>query len=163
MIIGHSERRHKMNEDNDMVRSKVAAALASGLTPILCVGETFDQRKQGSTDSVLIEQIKTAFTDITVRPEQTCIIAYEPVWVIGTGQAVDPEEAFRSVTVIREALHDVLHEAESNHLDIPILYGGSVHADNVKDFVKEDIRGVLVGGASLKADEFAAMVKGLYS
>ncbi|MGB0757327.1 MAG: triose-phosphate isomerase [Patescibacteria group bacterium] len=162
VVIGHSERRHKMNEDNDMVHKKIATAIASGLTPILCVGETFDQRKQGITDTVLIEQIQTAFAGITLRSHQTCIVAYEPVWVIGTGQAVDPKEAFHSVAVLRETLHDVLHETEANHLDIPILYGGSVHADNVKDFLKDDIKGVLVGGASLKEDEFAAMVKALH-
>lgn len=163
VIIGHSERRHKMNEDNAMVNAKIKAALASGLIPILCVGETFDQRKQGATDAVLIEQVQTAFVDITMHPDQVCIIAYEPVWVIGTGQAVDPQEALHSVAVIRETLHDMFHETYTRHYDIPILYGGSVHADNVTDFVKDDIQGVLVGGASLKADEFGAMVRALHS
>lgn len=162
VIIGHSERRHSMDENEQMVSAKVAAAIREGLIPIICVGETFEQRKNNQTDSVLVQQVTSALSEAKITHSNQFIIAYEPVWVIGTGQAVALADALHAIAVVRHTVRDVLHgkvgDLESG---IAVLYGGSVTVVNIKEFIHEDINGVLVGGASLKAEECCGMVQAL--
>jgi triosephosphate isomerase (TIM) len=155
VIVGHSERRQLYHESDALVATKVAAALRAGLTPILCVGETLRQREAGSTLSVIEAQLGAVFTQLGSQIEQT-VIAYEPVWAIGTGQTATPEQAQKVHAFIRRLLGSVTTQSDG----ISILYGGSVKADNaVKLFAQPDIDGGLVGGASLNAEEFAAICK----
>jgi triosephosphate isomerase (TIM) len=158
VILGHSERRKFLNETDELINKKITAALKYGLTPIVCIGETFDQRKDGRKDVVIMQQVQAALKGIDIKPEQTLIIAYEPVWVIGSGQAIDPAEAVHTTMIIKQSLTDVLE-----HQDLPlvkIIYGGSVDAQNINAFVSSDaIEGALVGGASLQAEEFIKLIK----
>jgi triosephosphate isomerase len=159
VLIGHSERRQFLNETDEMVHKKIRMALLQGLTPIVCVGETFDQRQSGAKDYVLIQQTTKAFEGVDVNPNQHVIIAYEPVWVIGSGQAIDPNEAGAAHLIIRQTLFDLFPSSlvKSN---FHIIYGGSVDGDNVSNFTSlEHTDGVLVGGASLNIETFAAIIK----
>ena len=159
VIVGHSERRAYLKETDEMVHQKIKMALAAGLTPIICVGETFEQRQQGAKDYILIQQTTKALEGIEVGLEKQVIIAYEPVWVIGSGQAVDSSEVAITHQVIRQSLFD-LFPAELVKQNFRIIYGGSVDANNVADFIAlENTSGILVGGASLKAEEFIAIIK----
>lgn len=158
VIIGHSERRQYLKETDEMIHRKIKMALACGLTPILCVGETFDQRQQGAKDYVLIQQVTQALQGVEVGSDKQLIIAYEPVWVIGSGQAIDPLEAANTHQVIYQSLFD-LFPSDIVKNNFRIIYGGSVDQTNVADFVSlEKTSGVLVGGASLKIDEFSALI-----
>lgn len=158
VIIGHSERRTYMNETDDMVHKKIRMALEAGLTPIVCVGETFEHRREGSRDYVLIQQVTRAFEGISIDVDQKILIAYEPVWVIGTGQAIDPPEAESAHQIIRQSLFDMFSPTEIKN-NFSIIYGGSVDGKNVKSFTSLSYTdGVLVGGASLKADTFKEII-----
>jgi len=157
VIVGHSERRHIFNEDFDMIRDKVAAAVRNEITPILCVGETKHERHQGETKQVLHDQLMTALHDLTGREVRDMVIAYEPVWAIGTGDIAKPDEAAESIHYIRSYVHDVFGPKAAANLRI--LYGGSVTPEFIRSFL--DVKGVdgfLVGGASLNYHSFAGIV-----
>ena len=159
VIIGHSERRTYFGETDETVNKKVHAALKIGLTPIVCVGETLDQYESGLTSEVVRRQINAGLAGIDSANASRLVVAYEPVWAIGTGKASSGENA-QGVhgKVIRPALSGLF--GENNAQAIRILYGGSVTAANAAEFFAQlDIDGALVGGASLKVDEFVAIAK----
>jgi triosephosphate isomerase len=159
VIIGHSERRAYFGETDETVNRKLHAALKFDLTPIVCVGETLDQYESGLTEEVVRRQIKSGFADIDSASASRIVVAYEPIWAIGTGKASSADNANTvHAKYIRPALSELFGEA--NAQAIRILYGGSVTAANASDFfAMSDIDGALVGGASLKPDEFVAIVK----
>lgn len=159
VIIGHSERRTYFGETDETVNKKIHAALKIGLTPIVCVGETLDQYESGLTSEVVRRQINAGLAGIDSANASRLVVAYEPVWAIGTGKASSGENA-QGVhgKVIRPALSGLF--GENNAQAIRILYGGSVTAANAAEFFAQpDIDGALVGGASLKVDEFVAIAK----
>jgi len=158
VIIGHSERRQNLGETDEIVNKKIKTVLKYNLTPIVCVGETYDERQKGIRDVVVARQVGSALEGTELFGVKRICIAYEPVWVIGTGQAVEPEDAEHSHHIIREALFDLFPiDVVENYFNI--IYGGSVDSANIKAFIdRENIDGVLVGGASLKADEFVKMI-----
>lgn len=156
-LVGHSERREHLGETDGMVRRKTAAALEAGLTPVVCVGETMDERRAGKRDAVVIAQVRAALEGLQPVGSQKIIVAYEPRWVIGSGQAVEPADAAASHVLIRETLRELFPAAESQ---CAIVYGGSVDAANIGGFLAlEAVQGLLVGGASLKAQEFVRMAE----
>lgn len=157
VIVGHSERR-ALGETDKIVNQKVKAVLKIGLTPIICVGETYDDRRENKQDFVVMHQVYQALHNIDPGSDQNIIIAYEPVWVIGTGQTINPKEAHHMSMVIHQAIIDI---SERHHIDnIDIIYGGSVAPDNVHEFTKlRSIKGALVGNASLAADKFVKLIK----
>ncbi len=158
VIIGHSERRQHFNETDFTVNSKVKAALAANLAPIVCVGENEAERKNDDTKAVVEEQIKNGLMDISKEEFLKLAIAYEPVWAIGTGKNATPEEADEMHAFIREMITD-MHDEETSQ-KVRILYGGSVKPDNIKEFMeKENIDGVLIGSASLDAKKFSDIIK----
>jgi triosephosphate isomerase len=157
VIIGHSERRRDHDETDEQVNRKLKAALAAGLTPIVCVGETLDEREAGRTREVLDRQFTRGFDGLTPSEFSRIIIAYEPVWAIGTGRTATPEMAAESHQHLRFLAQKEFGEAEAGALRI--LYGGSVKPDNIAGLMaQEEIDGALVGGASLKVDSFFAIV-----
>ena len=161
VIIGHSERRQFLKETEAMVQQKVLATLAEGLTPVLCVGETFAERQAGQKDLVIARQVTSALSGVTLAAGLELVVAYEPVWVIGSGQAVEPNEAMETALVIRQALLDFF-SADIVDKQVKIIYGGSVDPTNINDFVGRGLlRGVLVGGASLEAKQFTHLMKKL--
>ncbi len=156
VILGHSERRQYFGESDDMVNRKVKSALAAGLTPIMCVGERLEENEAGKTVDVVTRQVKGGLADIDAP--QGIVIAYEPVWAIGTGKAATSEEANATIGVIRKVVAGIYDASTADGLRI--LYGGSMNADNVAELVqKPEIDGGLIGGASLKAAEFVSMVQ----
>jgi triosephosphate isomerase (TIM) len=158
VLIGHSERRQYFNETDETVNLKLKAALAHDLVPIVCVGETFDKRQSGLTEAVLRWQVACALNGIHGHACSHLVIAYEPVWAIGTGSVATPQQANEAHAIIRRevAAHLGPHCADG----IRILYGGSVKPDNVATLMAEsEIDGALVGGASLQPKSFAAIVK----
>lgn len=157
VIIGHSERRHLFHEDESCIHKKVQRAFQDGLQPILCIGETSDERKAGKRDEVLTRQLVTALKDISEESMASLILAYEPVWAIGTGDVATPEDA-QEVHAFCRALLKKLYSAKiANALNI--LYGGSVKPDNAAALLAEpDIDGLLVGGASLLPESFSQIV-----
>jgi triosephosphate isomerase len=159
VIIGHSERRAYFDETDEHVNRKLRAAMKIGLIPIVCVGETLDQYESGRTGEVVSRQIKLGFADVDSASASRVVVAYEPVWAIGTGKASSGENANGVVKqVIRHALSEVFSEKVAQ--SIRVLYGGSVTASNASEFFSQpEIDGALVGGASLKPDEFVAIVK----
>jgi triosephosphate isomerase len=159
VIIGHSERRTLFGESDGWVQKKVARALGAGLTPIMCVGETLKEREEGETFTVLLRQIRAGLAGLNAEQIGRLVVAYEPVWAIGTGKTATPDQGQEAHACIREELGR--QAGEDIAAAIRILYGGSVKPDNVKDLVGQpDIDGALVGGASLKQDAFAAIVRG---
>ena len=157
VIVGHSERRQFYSETDEMVNRKVHAGLASGLTVIMCVGETLDQREQGSAESVVSQQLNGGLSGLTASDLDRIILAYEPVWAIGTGRTATPEQAQEMHAFIRRVFAE-RHSAAGGEA-LRILYGGSVKPDNIAGLMKQpDIDGALVGGASLKAESFAQIV-----
>ncbi len=155
LIVGHSERRRYFGETDETVNRRVKSALAHGLKPIMCVGETLEQRQAGETGHVLLRQTLGGLDGVDVGPE--FIIAYEPVWAIGTGLAADGGTAEEAIAKIRATVRDVAGGVAD---DVRILYGGSVTPENIAEFMSRDgIDGALVGGASLKVDAFAAIVE----
>jgi triosephosphate isomerase (TIM) len=158
VLIGHSERRQYFHETNETVNKKLKAALAAGLKPIVCIGETLDEREAGSTDWILKRQYLEGFEGIDATQMANIAIAYEPVWAIGTGRTATPEIANAAHRVIRKEIEKSYGEEISN--GFRILYGGSVKPDNCCALMSEsDIDGALVGGASLDPKSFAAIVK----
>jgi len=158
VIIGHSERRHVFNEPDDLINKKVKAALRHRLTPILCIGETGEERDAGRTNEVVLHQLKRGLEGVTEREIDAVVLAYEPVWAIGTGRNATPEEASTVHGAIRAALGGSYGPGVRDA--VRILYGGSVTPENVDSLVsRPDIDGALVGGASLKADSFARIVR----
>jgi len=158
VIVGHSERRQHFGDTNETVNRRVHAVLAGGLVPIVCVGETLEEREAEATGAVVARQVDTAFAD--VRPEQlaTCVIAYEPVWAIGTGRTATPGQAQEVHDAIRRQIGSRASAATAER--IRLLYGGSVKPDNIDALMAEpDIDGVLVGGASLDAAAFTRIVQ----
>lgn len=160
VILGHSERRTLFSETDRLVNVKTRKALAVGLTPIVCVGETLTQRQAGQMETVIEEQFNGSLDGLSAEEIKRIVIAYEPVWAIGTGQVATPEQAEEVHRFIRGLLTRRYDEATAS--EITILYGGSVKGSNAAGlFAKENIDGALVGGASLKADEFVAIVKAM--
>jgi len=158
VIIGHSERRQYFGETDDTVNLRLKAALEAGFTPICCVGEVLEEREAGATDDVLRRQCVRAFHAISAKKAAKLVIAYEPVWAIGTGKTATPEIAAEAHSVIRQEAGRVFGEDFAAALRI--LYGGSVKPDNATALMsQEEIDGALVGGASLDPKSFAAIVK----
>ena len=153
VIVGHSERRHGMAEDSATVAAKCAAVLEQGMTPVVCVGETLAERERDETVEVVMEQLNAVIARVTDQMPAT-VIAYEPVWAIGTGRTATPEQAQEVHSVLRARLREI------DASDVSLLYGGSVKADNAAElFAMSDIDGGLIGGASLKASEFVAICR----
>ena len=151
VIIGHSERREYFAETDETVNKKVLKAFEHGLTPIICCGETLTQREQGITLDWIRKQVKIAFQNVTADQAKTAVIAYEPIWAIGTGKTATTEQAEEVCGAIRACIGEIYDEATKEA--IRIQYGGSVNAGNAAElFAQADIDGGLVGGASLKAD-----------
>lgn len=157
VIVGHSERRRYFGETDEIVGKKIEAALKNDLTPILCIGETLDERTKGEVNDALERQLKSCLSDLHPKVAENVVIAYEPVWAIGTGNNASPEQ-------IRDA-HHFIHNMLSRIFDGPtanavrIIYGGSVTPENFSDVFKQDfVDGALVGAASLKAESFAKLV-----
>lgn len=157
VIVGHSERRAHFGETDETVRKRLRAALRNGLRPILCVGETLDEREAGVAAEVVTRQVSRALEGIEAEALPHLVIAYEPVWAIGTGRSADPSEASQMIgSVIRRVLA-AMDLAQSER--IRILYGGSMNAANAASFFSEpEVDGGLVGGASLRPEEFSAIV-----
>ncbi len=158
VIIGHSERRKYFGETDETVNKKLKASLAGGLIPIVCVGETLEEREASRTIEVVKTQVVGGLKGLGEEALEKLIIAYEPVWAIGTGKTATPEQAQEVHAMIRKLLADLYSKEFSS--SIRVLYGGSVKPDNIEELMKaEDIDGGLIGGASLKADGFADMIK----
>lgn len=157
VIIGHSERRQFYGETDDTVNRKTVAALAAGLQPIVCVGETLDERESGALFDVVARQVSEGLAGLTTSDMERIIIAYEPVWAIGTGKTATPQQAQEMHGFIRQTL-DKNHGAAAA-AGTRILYGGSVKPDNIRELMAQsDIDGALVGGASLEAESFSRIV-----
>ena len=158
VAVGHSERRTDHGEDDALVKEKVAAALRHGLTPILCVGEGLDVREAGRQVEHTLAQLDGALDGVSKTDAAGVVVAYEPVWAIGTGKVATPEDAQEVCGAIRERLRALYDDAVADR--VRILYGGSVNAKNVAELMAQpDVDGGLVGGASLDADGFAALCK----
>ncbi len=157
VIVGHSERRHILRETDEMVRMKLAASLGAGLKVIVCVGETLEERDRGRTVKAVDGQVVKALTGIEVSDPGRLVIAYEPVWAIGTGHHATPAEAEFVQSAIREIAGNILGDLAAR---IRIVYGGSVNEENIRDLLAEpNIDGALVGGASLRAESMASIVE----
>ncbi len=157
VIIGHSERRQYFNETDETVNKKIKAAFENGLKPIVCVGETLEQRENGTTIDVITTQTKLALDGLTEEQVANTIIAYEPIWAIGTGKTATSQDAENSIKAIRNKIEEIYGQNVSER--VIIQYGGSVKSSNAKElFQMPDIDGGLVGGASLKLEEFSKIV-----
>ena len=157
VIIGHSERRQYFAETDETVNKKIKSALLNELKPIVCVGETLEQREKGITNEIITNQVEKAFDGIEAKDLEKIIIAYEPIWAIGTGKTATKEDANDTIIEIRKKLSEIYGQNEADR--VIIQYGGSVKSSNAKElFEMSDIDGGLVGGASLKADEFSKIV-----
>ncbi len=158
VILGHSERRQFYSENDELINKKVHKALQGGLHPIVCVGETLQEREGGITDRIITSQIKGVLAGITSEQLQKVIVAYEPVWAIGTGKTATPEQANLVHKLIRKLVSQLYSWLSAERLTI--LYGGSVNAQNAGSlFHESDIDGGLIGGASLKSDSFMAIIQ----
>jgi len=154
VLIGHSERRHVFGETDEQVALKVAAARRAGLVPVVCVGETLDQRRAGQVDAVILRQLDAALP--ALGSEERFLVAYEPVWAIGTGETASPEDASEAHATLRRRLVAALGQARADA--VALLYGGSVKPDNAAELLAApEVDGVLVGGASLDPASFAAI------
>lgn len=152
-LVGHSERRHVFGESDDDARRKVAAVLEAGMRPVLCLGETLQEREQGSLEDVIIRQLDTAVMGLDAGLAALMLIAYEPVWAIGTGKNATPDDASHAHGILRGRLSQEFGEETAG--SIPILYGGSVKPGNAAELLSaSDVDGLLVGGASLDPDSF---------
>ncbi|MBM7453409.1 triosephosphate isomerase [Acholeplasma morum] len=157
VIIGHSERRAMFNETDETVNLKVHSAIKHDLTPIVCVGESLEIREAGTTNEVVKNQIIKAYANLNDKDALSTIVAYEPIWAIGTGKTATPEQAEETIKAIRDVLASLYGEVASK---IRILYGGSVNAKNIDALLaKENIDGALVGGASLDVSSYLTLVK----
>ena len=159
VILGHSERRHIFGESNEMINKKIKKALSAGLKPIFCVGELLEERENGTTNDVVKKQILKGLAEISADDMKNIIVAYEPVWAIGTGKTASPAQAQEVHEFIRDLI-EITYSLEIAN-DLVIQYGGSVKPDNAKELISQkDIDGALVGGACLKADSFVGIIKG---
>lgn len=157
VIIGHSERRQYFAETDETVNKKVKSAFKYNLKPIVCVGETLEQKEEGKTNEVITNQTRLALEGLSTEQVKNVIIAYEPIWAIGTGKTATSEDANNSIKEIRNEIKNIYGEEVANV--VSILYGGSVKASNAKElFETSDIDGALVGGASLKVEEFKNII-----
>ena len=157
VIIGHSERRQYFNETDETVNQKLKSAFANDLKPIVCVGETLEERESGKTAQIITKQTELALQGLTQEQVENTIIAYEPIWAIGTGKTATSEDANNSIKEIRNKIAQIYGQTTASR--VIIQYGGSVKSTNAKElFEMSDIDGGLVGGASLKADEFSKIV-----
>lgn len=157
-LVGHSERRQYFNETDVIVNQKTILCLENGISPVVCVGETLEERDAKVTNQVLKDQTTKALKGVSETDMEKVIIAYEPVWAIGTGKTSTPEDANDACKYIREVVKDIYNEEIANNL--VIQYGGSVKPDNVKEILAQsDINGALVGGASLEKDSFVQLIK----
>ena len=157
VILGHSERRHIIGESDEAVRKKLRAALEHALVPILCVGETEEERNRGDTGAVLERQLRTALEGLGAAAARELVVAYEPVWAIGTGRAASPADAGSAASLVREVADRCLGAGFAQALRVQ--YGGSVNDGNIADFVSlPAVDGALVGGASLEADSFNKLI-----
>lgn len=157
VIIGHSERRHIFGESDAFINRKVKRALDDGLIPILCIGETLEQRDSGSTEAILKEQLSQSLADIQSDQMSKILIAYEPVWAIGTGKTATPDHAQEVHVFIRETIKELWGEDDADKTTI--MYGGSVKPNNARHLMEQpDIDGLLVGGASLTVESFSHIV-----
>ena len=158
VILGHSERRQIFGETDDLINKKVKKAIASGLAPIVCVGETLEQREKNVTAQIVTTQVRGVLRDVTAEDMQKLIIAYEPVWAIGTGRNATPQQAEEVHLLIRTLLVELYSEAVAQN--VIIQYGGSVKPDNAAELLwQPNVDGALVGGACLKVDSFLAIIK----
>ena len=158
VIVGHSERRELFGESDQDVRRKLDAVIAGGMTPIVCVGETLEERESGGTDAKVTGQVEAALTGLPADQAAGLVIAYEPIWAIGTGRTATPEDAQATIGLIRKVAAGVAGDEVAN--SIRIQYGGSVKPTNIAELMAQpDIDGALVGGASLDPDDFARIVQ----
>jgi triosephosphate isomerase len=158
VIVGHSERRALFGETDEVVNKKVRAVFKHGMTPILCVGETLHERDLGDTANTVIGQVRAGLQGVSAEDVARLVVAYEPVWAIGTGRTAEPADAGQVVELIREAIGSVASPEAAQA--VRVQYGGSVKAGNIRDFMAHpEIDGALVGGASLDPEEFALVVK----
>lgn len=157
-LVGHSERRYIFGEDDEAVRKKIEACLEAGLVPVVCVGETEDDKKEGKGEYRIKKQIMKAFEGLEIPKDGNVMVAYEPVWAIvgsGTGEACDPADVGHMHSVIRKEIESYIGD-----LEVPVLYGGSVDEDNIKSYLQiKGVDGVLVGSASTKQDTLFALVE----
>jgi triosephosphate isomerase len=160
VILGHSERRHILHETDEAINKKLLAALAAGLVPIVCLGETLQQREAGETVAVIRRQFAASLAGLDDGQMRKLVIAYEPVWAIGTGKVATPEQAEEVHMDLRKIIRQRYNETVAQ--DVRIQYGGSVKPENAAELLRQpDIDGALVGGASLKVDQFMGIVAGL--
>jgi triosephosphate isomerase (TIM) len=158
VIVGHSERRQLFGEDDVIVNKKVRAVIAHAMRPIVCVGETLEERDAGGTESKVSQQIRRAFADIPASAARDAVVAYEPIWAIGTGRNAEPNDAGRVVETIRGTLAERYDEGVASA--VRVQYGGSVKPGNIREFMAHpEIDGALVGGASLDPEDLALIVK----
>jgi triosephosphate isomerase len=161
VLVGHSERRHVFKENDDVVARKAQAAVRNGIMPILCVGETLQERLAGETKQILHNQVTAGLINLTSREASATVIAYEPVWAIGTGEFAKPDQVNEAIKYIRKQVAELFGERCAKH--IRILYGGSVDSFNASSYLSlEDCDGALVGGASLNYHKFANIVESAY-
>jgi triosephosphate isomerase len=157
VIVGHSERRELFGETDETVNKKLQAVLKHGMSPIVCVGETLEEREAGATAQKVDGQTRAAFEGVKAAEAARCVVAYEPIWAIGTGRNATPEDADETCGRVRAVLRDLYRDVAD---EIRIQYGGSVKPGNVAELMaKPEIDGALVGGASLDADDFARIVR----
>jgi len=157
VLIGHSERRHVFGETDEQAGLKCGAVAAAGLTPVLCVGEKLQEREHGQAEAVVVRQLRAGFAHLQPAQIANALVAYEPVWAIGTGRTATPKDASAMHLVIRERLKELAGDRAAM---IPVLYGGSVSRGNVAELIAAaEVDGVLVGGASLDADGWATIVR----
>jgi len=158
VILGHSERRTNFEETNEIINKKIKAALSVGLNVIFCFGETEIEKRKGQTDKVLEVQIKKGLSGVSEKEMENIVLAYEPVWAIGTGNSCSPEDTQKTSLFIRKIITNFYPDIILDNLRI--LYGGSINSENVEDYsLKSGVQGFIVGGASLKPDEFIKIVK----
>jgi len=157
VIVGHSERRELMGETDEIVAKKMRAVLAAEMQPIVCVGETLDEREAGETETKVAGQVRSAFANLPSDTAAKCVVAYEPIWAIGTGRNATPDDANATIGVVRETLREIVGATAK---EMRILYGGSMKPGNAADLMAmPEIDGGLVGGASLDPDDFARIVR----
>jgi triosephosphate isomerase len=157
VIVGHSERRELFGETDEIVAKKLRAVLAVDMDPIICVGESLEQREAGDTDTFVTGQVQAAFASLPADKAARCVVAYEPIWAIGTGRNATPEDANATIGVIRSTLRDLVGGTAD---DMRILYGGSMKPGNAADLMAmPEVDGGLVGGASLDPDDFARIIR----
>ena len=158
IIIGHSERRQYVHTTNEMINEKIKALLEIGITPIMCVGETFEQRQDGEKEAILIKEITDGLKEVWLNKSSNLIIAYEPIWMIGSGQEIDPSEVEHTHQVIKQTLYDIFPDTMVDE-QVKIIYGGSVNPENITAFLEQSaVDGALIGGSSLDATKFSTII-----